>query len=78
MLTHDESVTAIDDLVSLANKVAVAAAASPHKGSQRSPTCDSGEGRTAARAVLPAYPPSTYAARLADVKRRYDRRMPFA
>ena len=31
-LTHDESVTAIDELISLANKVAVAAAASPHEG----------------------------------------------
>jgi hypothetical protein len=30
-LTHDESVTAIDELISLANKVAVAAAASPHE-----------------------------------------------
>ena len=31
-LTHDESVTAIDELISLANKVAVAAAASPQEG----------------------------------------------
>ena len=31
-LTHDESVTAIDELITLANKVAVAAAASPQEG----------------------------------------------